>query len=219
MKNTKIQDKILSELEEKLVFKKAHQYSLEYLDTVLKRNVYPTKEAIDRLTIFDEDLPDSPSEGEQVIDILHKFGSPATVTTLGGRYFGFVCGSALPVSLAAKNLSTYWDQCPTMNVLSPIAGKLEAVVEKWMVNLFNLPINTSVGFVSGTTIANLCALAAARYRILKRLNWDINQKGLNGAPRIRIIAGQAHSSVIKLFNYLVLEKIISNGQMLTIKEG
>lgn len=190
------------ELKDKAIFKKTQQYSLDYLDNVLDRNVYPTKEAIANLSVFDENLPNSTTEGEKVIDLLHKFGSPATVTTLGGRYFGFVCGSALPVALAAKHLGTYWDQCPTMNVLSPIAGKLESVVEKWMVELFNLPKNTSAGFVSGTTTANLCALAAARYRILKRQNWDINIKGLHSAPRIRIITGQAHSSVLKAIQLL-----------------
>jgi len=70
---------------------------------------------------------------------LNELGSPTTVTTLGGRYFGFVSGSALPISLAAKNLATYWDQAPAMNVLSFLGNKLEFVVEKWLVDLFNLP--------------------------------------------------------------------------------
>lgn len=85
-----------------------------------------------------------------------------------------------------------------MHVLSPIGSKLESVVEKWLRDLFQLPQHTSAGFVSGTSTANLCGLAAARYRILQRNNWDINKKGLNGSPKIRIVTGkQAHSTVLK----------------------
>lgn len=205
MKKNPIQEKMFQEIENKNVFNKAQQYSLEYLDKVFDRNVYPTDEAIKNLTIFDEKLPTSSTNAEDVISLLNTYGSPATVTTLGGRYFGFVCGSALPVGLAAKNLGTYWDQSPSMNVLSPIGNKLESVVERWLVELFNLPKHTSAGFVSGTSMANLCGLAAARYRILKNQNWDINLKGLFNAPKVRIVAGkQAHSTVLKAVGILGL---------------
>lgn len=190
------------ELKEKNVFKKTQNYSIEYLENIFERNVYPTEEALYNLSVFDESFPRNSSDAVEVIELLNKFGSPATVSTLGGRYFGFVCGSALPVGIAAKNLGTYWDQCPTMHVLSPIAAKLESVVEKWLIEIFNLPKSTSAGFVSGTTTANISGLAAARYRILKRQNWDVNEKGLYSAPKIRVITGQAHSSIIKALQLL-----------------
>ena len=193
---SKIQDKMFLEIRNREIFNQAHQYSHEYLENVFERNVYPTEEAIKNLFIFDEELPSNSANAKDVIEQLNKYGSPATTATLGGRYFGFVCGSAVPVGLAAKNIGTYWDQAPAMNVLSPIGSKLESVVEKWLVDLFNLPQNTSAGFVSGTSTANLCGLAAARYRILQRNNWDVNEKGLINSPQIRIVTGkQAHSTV------------------------
>lgn len=202
---SEIQNKMFLEIRDKEIFNQAQQYSFEYLESVFDRNVYPTEEAIENLSIFNEELPANSTNAKNVIEQLNKYGSPATTATLGGRYFGFVCGSAVPVGLAAKNLGTYWDQAPAMNVLSPIGSKLESVVEKWLVDLFNLPKNTSAGFVSGTSTANLCGLAAARYRILQRNNWDINKKGLNGSPRIRIITGkQAHSTVLKAIGILGL---------------
>lgn len=202
---SKIQDKMFLEIRNKEIFNQVQQYSFEYLESVFDRNVYPTEEALDNLSIFDEELPLSSTKAENVIEQLNEFGSPATTATLGGRYFGFVCGSAVPVGLAAKNLGTYWDQAPAMNVLSPIGSKLESVVEKWLVELLDLPKNTSAGFVSGTSTANLCGLAAARYRILQRNNWDINQKGLRNAPKIRIVTGkQAHSTVLKAVGILGL---------------
>ena len=200
-----LQDKMFREIGDKSVFNKAQQHALAYLNEVFQRNVYPEETAIRNLSIFDEDLPDVSYEAEAVIDLLHTHGSPATVATLGGRYFGFVTGSALPVGLAAKHLGTYWDQSPAMNVLSPVTCKLESVVEKWLIRLFGLPEHSVAGFVSGTSMANLCGLAAARYRILARNNRDINKKGLYNAPKIRIVTGrQAHSTVLKAIGILGL---------------
>ena len=202
---SKIQNKMFLEIRDKKIFNQAQQYSLEYLENVFDRNVYPTEEAVKNLSIFDEELPTDSTNAKSVIEQLNKYGNPATTATLGGRYFGFVCGSAVPVGLAAKNLGTYWDQAPAMNVLSPIGSKLESVVEKWLVDLFNLPQNSSAGFVSGTSTANLCGLAAARYRILQRNNWDINEKGLRDSPKIRIVTGkQSHSTVLKAIGILGL---------------
>ena len=193
------------EMRNKEIFNQAQRYAFEYLENVFERNVYPTQEALEKLSVFDEELPVNSTNSKNVLEQLNKYGSPATTATLGGRYFGFVTGSAVPVGLAAKNLGTYWDQAPAMNVLSPIGSKLESVVEKWLVDLFNLPQNTSAGFVSGTSTANLCGLAAARYRILQRNNWDINEKGLRDSPKIRIVTGkQSHSTVLKAIGILGL---------------
>jgi len=202
---SKIQEKMFLEIRNKELFNQVQQYAFDYLESVFERNVYPTQKAIENLSVFDEELPMNSTNPKNVLEQLNKFGNPATTTTLGGRYFGFVCGSSVPVGLAAKNLGTYWDQAPAMNVLSPLGSKLESVVEKWLVDLFNLPKSTSAGFVSGTSTANLCGLAAARYRILKRNDWDINKKGLRNSPKIRLITGkQAHSTVLKAIGILGL---------------
>lgn len=202
-KESNIQKSMLLELKDKSIFEQAQKYAYEYLDTVFDRNVYPSESALKDLTHFDEKLPDDPAQANQVLELLNQYGSPATVTALGGRYFGFVTGSAVPVGIAAKSLATYWDQNSAMHVLSPLSSKLESVVESWLKEIFNLPSQTVAGFVSGTSMANFCGLAAARYRILKNLNWDINTKGLFHAPAIRIVTGkQAHSTVHKAIGLL-----------------
>lgn len=198
-----LQEKMFAELRNKTVFNDAQQYGYQYLDNVLERNVYPTQQAIDDLKVFDEAMPQTNGDAATVLALLHTYGSPATVAQLGGRYFGFVCGSAVPAGLAAKSLATYWDQNTAMYVLSPLAAKLEAVVEQWLQSIFNLPVNTAAGFVSGTSSANLCGLAAARYRLLKNQDWDINADGFAGAPAIRVIAGkEAHSTILKAISLL-----------------
>lgn len=204
---SKLQDKMFQEIKNRNIFEQSQQYAFEYLENIFDRNVYPTEDAISDLSNFDEDLPAESTKAENVLNQLHEYGNEATTATLGGRYFGFVCGSVVPVGLAAKQLGTFWDQSPALHVLSPIGSKLEAVVEKWFIDLFNLPKQTSAGFVSGTSAANLCGLAAARYRILKKNNWDINEKGLRNAPEIRVVTGKhAHSTVLKAVSVLGLGK-------------
>lgn len=196
--NTTLQEQMFTELNKKEIFVQAMNYAFQYLDTVFERNVYPTEAAIRNLEHFVEDVPATPATATSVMEQLHEYGAPATLPILGGRYFGFVNGSSVPAALAAKTLSTFWDQNSAMYVLSPVVSKLESVVEKWLQQLLGLPGNTVAGYVSGTSMANFCGLAAARYRLLKNMGWDVNEQGLFGAPKIRVVAGKhAHSTVIK----------------------
>ncbi|WP_116769426.1 pyridoxal phosphate-dependent decarboxylase family protein [Maribacter litoralis] len=198
-----VQNQMYKEVDEKIIFEKASQFAKEYLESVFERNVYPTEEALADLDKFDESMPLDSTNANDVIQFLNEYGSPATVTTTGARYFGFVSGGAIPVSLAAKVISTFWDQAPAMHVLSPIGSVLETVVEKWLKEIFNLPASTVAGFVSGTSTANFCGLAAARFRLLSNLNWDINNKGLFNAPQLRIITGKhTHSTILKAIGLL-----------------
>jgi len=202
-KENHIQQKMFQELSSKGIFDKVQSYGYSYLDKALERNVYPNDEALSNLTAFEHELQEESIGAIDVIAQLNDYGSPATVSQIGGRYFGFVNGSSVPTGMAAKQLATFWDQNSGMQVISPIASKLETVVQGWLRKLFNLPASTVAGFVSGTSSANLCGLAAARYRLLKRQGWDINNQGLNNAPPLRIVTGKhAHSTILKAISIL-----------------
>ena len=193
-----IEEKMFQELDSKEIFEYAKECAIEYLDKIFDRNIFPTDEAIKNLDKFIEEMPEVSSDALSIIKQLHQYGSSATVSQIGGRYFGFVNGGVIPVSLATRWLSDTWDQNSALYVMSPIVSKLEEVVERWLKELFSLPKQTVAGFVSGTSMATFCGLAAARYRILKNKEWDINKKGLIGAPKIRIVAGKsAHATVVK----------------------
>ena len=115
--------------------------------------------------------------------MLDDFGSPATVATAAGRYFGFVIGGSLPAALAANWLAGAWDQNAALQIMSPVAAKLEEIVLAWMVDLLGLPPESGAGFVTGTTMANFTALAAARTALLQRAGWNVEEDGLfGGAP-------------------------------------
>lgn len=186
------------ETKDKELFKKAGDYALEYAQTAFERNVFPDKDAIKNLNSFDEDLPDESLDALSILDHLHKYGSPATVSQIGGRYFGFVNGGVIPASLAVKWLTDFWDQNTPMYVTSPVVSVIESVVERWLKQIFSLPEKTVAGFVSGSSMAILCGLAAARFRILEKQGWDVNKKGLAGSPPFRVVLGrQAHGTVTK----------------------
>jgi glutamate/tyrosine decarboxylase-like PLP-dependent enzyme len=202
-----IQAQMLDEVNQKQIFELAKEYAYRYQENVRDRNVYPTEEALENLHFFEEDMPRASSPAKDVIDLLAQYGSPATVAQTGGRYFGFVNGGVVPAGLAAKWLADFWDQNAAMQVLSPVSAKLEMVVEKWLRQLFALPPTTVAGFVSGSFAATFCGLVAARYRLLKRQDWDVNEKGLTNAPPIRVIASkQIHSTVLKAIALIGLGK-------------
>lgn len=183
----------------------ALKYGLLYAAETEGRHVFPSEEAIADLAHFAENLPDEPTDAESVIEQLQQYGAPATVNTAGGRYFGFVTGSYTPIGAAARVMATFWDQNSAMEVMSPICATLEHTVEAWLSDLLGLPSTTAAGFVSGSSAANIVGLAAGRYRLLQRKGWSVNEQGLNGAPKLRIVTGEkSHSSVKKAVSMLGL---------------
>ncbi len=187
---------MMQELRSKANFDQARAYAFDYIDGIEAMDVFPSAVNLEKLRNFDEPLAERATPAENIIEQLHTYGSPATVAQTGGRYFGFVNGGAVPAALGAKWLADVWDQCGGLFNTSPVNAQLEVVCERWLKDIFKLSEETVAGFVSGTSTANLCALAAARYQLLQNLGWDINQRGLNGAPALRVIAHeQTHASV------------------------
>jgi glutamate/tyrosine decarboxylase-like PLP-dependent enzyme len=169
-----------------------------YVEGLETRRVFPDEAAVRGLAAFEEPLPDGPSDPADVIDLLDRAGSPATVASAGGRYFGFVIGGALPVTVAATWLAAAWDQCAGLGPLSPAAQRLEDVARGWLLELLGLPRDAAIGYTTGATTANFTCLAAARHAILERHGWSVEEQGLFGAPEIRVVVGEeVHASVRK----------------------
>ena len=176
-----------------------------YLAGIGNRRVAPLPEDIARLEKLGGTLPQGPSDPAAVLALLDEVGSPATVATTGGRYFGFVIGGTLPAALAANWLAGAWDQNAAMQVMSPVAAKVEEIVLAWIVDLLGLPAGSGAGFVTGTTMANFTGLAAARTAVLRRSGWDVEEDGMFDAPPIRVVVGEeAHVSLLKALSMLGL---------------
>ena len=176
-----------------------------YVAEIAHRRVAPLPADVARLESLGGPLPQLPSDPSDVLALLDDIGSPATVATAGGRYFGFVIGGSLPAALVANWLAGAWDQNAAMQVMSPVAAKLEEIALKWMVDLLGLPSGSGAGFVTGTTMANFSGLAAARSALLKRTGWNVEEDGLFGAPPIHVVVGdEVHVSVLKALSMLGL---------------
>ena len=200
------------------VFELAMAQACEYMDSVAARPVCPSDAALAGLAAFDEPLPVDPCPPAAMLRLLHDHGSPATVASTGGRYFGMVVGGVLPPVLAARWLADSWDQTAALHASSPVAAKLEAVSEQWLIDLLGLPQGCCAGFVGGTSTATAVGLASARHELLRRQGWDVNADGLFGAPPMRVVIGaEAHGTVFKALSLLGLgrervERVPVDGQ-------
>jgi len=190
----------------------ASRRARHYLAALDARAVAPSPQALAALARFDGPLPEHTSSAMEVLAELDEFGSPATMASAGGRFFGFVIGGSLPVTVAASWLASAWDQNAGLVVTSPINARLEEVALDWVKGLFHLPAESAGGFVTSATAANFCALAAARHALLERAGWDVEAQGLFGAPPITVVVGEeVHASVQKALSMAGLgrERVVS----------
>jgi glutamate/tyrosine decarboxylase-like PLP-dependent enzyme len=179
--------------------------AIRYLRELEERAVAPSPDAVARLERFDEPLPGERSDPERVIQLLDEIGSPATMGMAGPRFFGFVIGGSLPVTLAASWLATAWDQNSALHEVTPATATLEQVALRWLLDLLRLPPESAGAFVTGATVANLTALAAARGAVLKRVGWNVEADGLFGAPPITVLVGEeVHPTLLKSLGILGL---------------
>jgi len=176
----------------------AAERAARYLAGLDDRPVVPSSAALAGLARFDESLPDSVGDAAATLALLDQAGSPATVASAGGRYFGFVIGGCHPVALGAGWLAAAWDQNAALPVMSPVAARLHEVVTRWLTGLLSLPAGSAAAFVTGAAMANTAALTAARDHQLARAGWDVQADGLFGAPELTVVAGEnAHSTLIR----------------------
>jgi len=187
------------------LLKEVMQRANRYLEGLDKRSVAPSLDAVNRLSKLYEPLPDGSTEPEDVLALLDDIGSPATVGSAGARYFGFVTGGSLPVALAANWLVAAWDQNAFCATSSPIAVALEEIALRWLIDVLALPSDCGGSFVTGATMANFTALAAARHAVLEKVGWNVEAEGLFGATPISVVVGEeVHPTLLKTLGFLGL---------------
>lgn len=191
------------------LLQRAFSIALDYLATAGERPVAPAgagsaADASVRDAVLAQ-LPDGPSDPVEVVAQMAAELDPGLVATVGPRYFGFVIGGVQPAALAAEWLAATWDQNVAFDVMSPALARVEEVAGAWLLDLLGLPPHCSFGFVTGATMANWTGLAAARHELLARRGWDVEARGLAGAPPLRVVAGEGrHSTIDLVVRYLGL---------------
>jgi glutamate/tyrosine decarboxylase-like PLP-dependent enzyme len=181
------------------------EIAADYLASLGDRPVFPRTSPEELREALGGPLPESPVDPEEVLNELAEGAEPGVVAMGSGRYFGFVIGGALPAALAADWLTSAWDQNAGLYVGGPSASVVEQVTREWLVELLGLPGEASVGFVTGTQMAHVTGLAAARFHVLDGLGWDVNRDGLAGAPPVRVLVGdKRHVTVDRALRLLGL---------------
>lgn len=176
----------------------AAERAIRYVENVGLRRVGPSSSDLNALAGFHEPFPVRPYDPADVLEQLDAIGSPASVTTTGGRYFGFVNGGIVPAAMAASWMAAAWNQNASFRVMSPVAVELEDLVLQWICEALELPSGCHGGLVSCATMASFTALLAARHALLKKVGWDVTEDGMFGAPPIQVVVGaEVHASVLK----------------------
>jgi glutamate/tyrosine decarboxylase-like PLP-dependent enzyme len=187
------------------LYEEAARRAIRYIEVVGERRVAPLPGDLDGLAGLGGPVPGDPCDPVAVLAQLDEIGSPGTMATSGPRYFGFVTGGALPATVAASWLATAWDQIAGLQVMSPVSAKIEEIASGWLLELLGLPSSCGVGFVTGATMANFTALAAARHALLGRVGWNVENDGLFGAPPLKVVVGaEVHVSLLKALALLGL---------------
>src|SRR5829696_9925328 len=176
-----------------------------YRDDLPAARVGPISSRDEVTAALAQALPEDPTPPEAVIEELVSRAQPGLMASAGPRYFGFVIGGSIDAALVADLLTVGWDQCGFNAALSPAALAFEDVAGSWLKELLHIPASASVGFVTGGQAANTIGLAAARWQVLHRRGWDVGRDGLDGAPRVRVIAGaERHATVDRALRLLGL---------------
>ncbi|MDX2032195.1 MAG: aminotransferase class V-fold PLP-dependent enzyme [Blastocatellia bacterium] len=193
------------------ILKRVSDLALEFLDSLPER---PVGRAVNYGGLLAGMGGALPAEGEDALQVIENFveaATPGLVATAGPRYFGFVIGGAHPAGLAADWLAAAWDQNAGAYALSPAAAAAEEIVRIWLVDLFGLSSEMSLGFTTGGTMANFTALAAARRALLRSAGWDVEEQGLYGAPVVTVVtSAESHVSIFASLQMLGLgrERVI-----------
>jgi glutamate/tyrosine decarboxylase-like PLP-dependent enzyme len=183
----------------------AAERGARYLAALDRRSVAPSRRAVEQLDRLRVPLQRESLSAESVLQQLDDVCSPATMAMAGPRFFGFVIGGSLPAALAANWLAGAWDQNTGLYNTTPATAALEEVSLAWMLDLLQLPPDSAGAFVTGATVANFTALAAARQAVLARAGWNVEAEGLFGAPPITVlISAESHPTVYKSLGMLGL---------------
>jgi len=183
----------------------AFRNALSYLENLDQTPVAATADLLTLRNRLRKPLTGEGVDPEQIIDELVRDVNDGLLGSAGGRFFGWVVGGSLSAALAADWLTATWDQNAALYACSPASAIVEEVAGEWLKDILGLPASASFALVTGCQMAHVTCLAAARHSLLDRRDWDVEQRGLFGAPPIRILSSnQRHGSIERAIRLLGL---------------
>lgn len=189
--------------EYKAVLDRATARSMEWIESIPARQVAPLADVDAMKRVFARPLQEERLDPVDVVEELATLAEPGLMAMPSGRFFGWVIGGTLPAALGADVLVSSWDQNAAMRYASPSTAAIEEVAGEWLLDLLGLPAGADVGFTTGATMANWTGLTAARASVLDAVGWDVNARGLAGAPAVTVLAGaERHASIDLALRYV-----------------
>jgi glutamate/tyrosine decarboxylase-like PLP-dependent enzyme len=187
------------------VLQVATERASRYLAEVPDRPVREQASVEELRASLDRDLPETGEDPATVVEELAEAAEPGLIALASPRYFGFVIGGTLPAALGADWLAGAWDQIASLYACGPSASVAEEISGRWVLELLGLPESAAFGLTTGGTMANFAGIAAGRHAVLDREGWDVEGKGLNGAPEVRVLVGEhAHATIFVALKMLGL---------------
>lgn len=178
------------------LLQRTHDIAAAFLRGVRDRRVAAKTDYVPLVEALGGKLPESPEDPERVIQRFVNIAEGGLMATAGPRYFGLVIGGSLPATLAADWLTSTWDQNAFSYATSPAAAAVEEVCRRWLAELLGLSPEVSLGIVTGSTMANFTSLAAARHHVLGKVDYNVEEQGLTGAPPITVITSdESHATI------------------------
>ena len=182
--------------------KRAAELADEYIESLGHQRVSEEPDPKVLRDRLHKELTDDGLPPLQVIDELARDARDGILNSSSGRFFGWVIGGGIPVSIAADWLTSAWDQNAAAYACSPSAAIIEEVVGTWLKDILGLPSQASYAFVTGCQMAHFTALAAARHKVLADKGWSAEKQGLAGSPPIRVLVGEHHETLLRALRHL-----------------
>lgn len=135
-------------------------------------------------------IPEEPLAGgvAGIVERLDRAAS-ASLFTIGGSYLAYVPGGGLPSAAVADLVACVLNRFTGVAAAAPALCRLEADVLAWLANEFGMPPTTRGILTTGGSLANLSAIATARFACF-------GDGGDYTQARV-YLSGQAHHSVLK----------------------
>jgi len=188
------------------VLRTAHEIAADYFKELLTRHVGARADASEIATVLrGAGLAEAGEDPAAAVRAMAEAVEPGLIASGGPRYYGFVIGGAVPASVGADWLTSAWDQNAVLHATSPAAAAAEQVAGEWMLDLLGLPDDASFGLPTGAGLGNAVGIAAGRHAVLGRAGWDVETRGLFGAPEIDVVIGdEGHATALTALQYLGL---------------
>lgn len=184
---------------------RAAEAAVAYRQRIASAGTTPVADYAAMLAAFGAPVPEAGGDPDAIIAELIEKATPGIRAATGPRFFGWVIGNSHPTGVAADWLASAWGQNAGNLIAAPAASAIEKVAADWLLDLLGLPAESSVGIVTGATVANFVCLAAARSEVLRRAGWDVEAEGMFGAPPVEVVIGaDAHATVYSGLKYLGL---------------